>query len=366
MLRTDQRPPVDPSMSHPASTVEYGGERHHVRNLTNIKVEQAVLHVVAPRRGTLTSSDGELALADVDELLLGHVAKGIADSQAQAAEFNVTGTGSTADLSRRIVKSGSTFIADTKALAANLYNAADPRTSDGTLCVLRCTADGGNKFAALLKLDLANGYFPTTKKDKEGRQVIGIRVAKDALPTERERVQKSAFVRGAGAEFDMLVIDRQRKGDTVSAFFLSGFLGAKPVHDARSRTELLYKALQTGLQTVAKEVEPEEFLALEQYFDGHVVGQRVNVDELIDGMPIAEEPKERLGTLIGAALPDREFELDREQAQKYVRRRVYKGDNDLRLTVPAEYFDEMVTPDYDHQADEWVITIRTKTWSPSR
>lgn len=337
-----------------------------MRNFTNIKVEQAVLHVVAPRRGTLTLSDGDLALADVNDLLLGHVEKGLADSQAQAAEFNLIGSGSTSNLSRRIIKSGSTFIADTKALATNLYNAADPRTSDGTLCVLRCTADGGNKFVALLKLDLANGYFPTTKKDKNGRQIVGIRVARDALPSERERVQKSAFVQGAGGAFDMLVIDRQRKGDTVSTFFLSGFLGAKVVHDARSRTELLYKTLQTGLQAVAGEVDPEEFLSLEQYFDGHVVGRRVNVNELVDGMPISEEPKERLATLIGAALPDREFELDREQAQKYVRRRVYKGDNDLRLTVPTEYFDEMVTPEYDHQADEWVITIRTKTWSPSR
>jgi hypothetical protein len=346
-----------------------------MRRYTTVAVSRAAVHVVAPKRKVLRQSSAPLDLdEDMREFLVAHIAKGLLDSQALAGRFKVVGPARTEGLCRSIAASPRDFVAKSAALAKLLYDASskqagtDARVSDGTLVVARCSAkdhDGTDpSFVALLKLDPNDAFRAEEATDVKGRPVVRLVQQHDILPTPRERLQKAAFVRSTGHEYDALVVDHQRRGEVVSEFFLDGFLGLEHVFDARERTTTLYKTLYRTFNDVKDQLTDAEYSRLDQYIQGQVVGGRVNLDTIVDNLPAPDGVKERFGDALTSALPDREFDTDTGTAEQLTKRRRFRGDNGLALTVPAEFFGDMVavsppaTP-----GGEFTVTIRTKEWS---
>lgn len=336
-----------------------------MRNYTDIRVQRGALHVVAPKGGRLRPTETALDLGDgVGEFLAGHVVGGLADSKAKAAKFIVVGQGRTSELCGRILSSGTQFVERTGQLAQLLYTASegDERVSDGSFVVLRCRS-AEEHFVAMLKLDPSNQYRTVEDEDEQGRRRNRMELETGILPSVRERVLKAAFVRSVGGdEYDMLVLDRQRPGEVVSRFFIQDFLGAEPALDARTRTTTLYKALTNVKNEVAPEMEPVERERLEVYIKGQVAGDHVNIDELVAGLPVEDEVRERFDERIKAALPDREFEVDRDTAVNLLKSRRFTGDNGLRVSVPDQFFRDMVDPQPPGDDGFWTITIRTRHW----
>lgn len=346
-----------------------------MRRYTGVAVTDAAAHVVAPKQNVLHVSAAALALDDAVTWFLGaHVEQGLSDGQAVAGRFKVTGRDRTEGLCRQIIRSGSAFVERSGALAKNLYDASstgdgsDSRVSDGALVVARCTAAADHDsvvFVALLKLDPNDAFRAEEATDDRGRPVVRLVRQSDILPTPRERLQKAAFVRGPGFEYDALAVDRQRGGDVVSRFFLDGFLGLEHVYDAKERTERLYRTLRRTFDEVKRGLTPTQFARLDRYLDGQVVGGRVSVDDIVGNLPGPKRVKDAFDRALGAALPDREFETDSETVDKLVARRRFRGDNGLRLSVPSRFFRDMVsvTPPGADGDGEWTVTIKTKEWS---
>jgi hypothetical protein len=346
-----------------------------MRKYTEIAVRRAVVHVVAPKRGVLHKSIAEIVLdAPVRDFLIAHVTQGLADGQALAGRFKVVGADRTEGICRSITSSGTEFVSRSAALAQLLYDASskpdgtDSRVSDGTLVVARCAATDGShtnvSFVALLKLDPDDAFLADDGTDSKGRPVVRLVTQPNVLPTPRERIQKAAFVRATGSEYDALAVDRQRPGEVVSLFFLDGFLGLEHVYDAKERTSRLYKTLHRTFDQVKDELSDKKYGQLDQYLNGQVVGGRVNVDTIIDGMPAPQQIKQRFAEALEADLPDKEFDTDPETAEKLVKSRRFRGDNGLLLTVPSRFFREMVKAVPPPQkGGEWTITVRTKEWS---
>ncbi len=218
--------------------------------------------MVAPKRGVLHKSIAEIVLdAPVRDFLIAHVTQGLADGQALAGRFKVVGVDRTEGICRSVISSGTDFVSRSAALAQLLYDASskpdgtDSRVSDGTLVVARCAATDGShtnvSFVALLKLDPDDAFLADDGTDAKGRPVVKLVTQPNVLPTPRERIQKAAFVRATGSEYDALAVDRQRPGEVVSLSFLDGFLGLEHVYDAKERTSRLYKTLhRTFDQTI--------------------------------------------------------------------------------------------------------------------
>ncbi len=216
-----------------------------MRRYTNIAVSRAAIHVVAPKRNSLRQSTASIDLdEDVRQFLVGHVTKGLSDSQALAGRFKVVGPDRTEGVCRSIVASAREFVARSATLAKLLYDASskqagtDARVSDGALVVARSSAtdhDGTTpSFVSLLKLDPNDAFRAEEVTDPNGRPVVRLVQQHDILPTPRERLQKAAFVRDAGHEYDALAVDHQRRGEVVSEFFLDGFLGLEHSTTPRS------------------------------------------------------------------------------------------------------------------------------------
>ncbi|MGF1467125.1 MAG: nucleoid-associated protein [Sandaracinaceae bacterium] len=339
----------------------------NLRSYADLRVEAAVVHLVNPRVGRLALSQAELALDDgVGDFLRTHVRRGLDDARASAARFLA---GSAAgELCRKMLASRASFVAHSVRLARRLYGSSedDQRISDGTLAVVRLASDRG-RLVALLKLDPLDGYRAVETEDAKGRARIQLVLEPDILPSVRERLQKCAFVRAPeGDDYPMLVVDQQRPGETVSDFFLHRFLEAELVLDAPARTRALYRVLTNAKNEVTAELPSDAAAQLDQYLDGQVVSDRVNVDQLVAGLPVEPRIRDRFRERLDDELPDRDFELDPPTARKFVKQKRFEGDNNLRLTVPSEFYEEMVTEQRPGPDGYWTIRIRTRRWRQSQ
>ncbi len=319
-----------------------------MRDLHDVEVIRGVSHVIAPRDSMqlLRLSHAELPLGGgVGEILAAHVDGGLHDSQAKAGSFVDRRADRPCAAFMRLLGPRPRLVEISQQLAQTLYAIAeeDQRVTDGTVAVLLCKArdaDGAEfRFPAVLKLDPSATLHTVVDTDPDtGEPRVRYELDPTSLPSKNEKIQKCVFVRAVDetAEYEMLVVDRQRRAETVSKFWVSDFLGADLVLDASERTRKLYRSLRTGRNQVAPELDADELAALDQVIAGAVVQARVNVDTLVEALPVPELIRERIDTAVSRALTDREFDLDREVARQFVRRRTYSADNNLRVSVDAE------------------------------
>lgn len=336
-----------------------------MRNYKDVKVEQAALHVVAPKGRKLRLSETSLELdGGVADFLGGHVLGGLVDNRAKAAKFVVFGEDRVSGLCGHLLASAEQFVDRSGRLAQLLYSASegDERVSDGSFIVMRCRS-GEELFIAMLKLDPSNQYRTIEDIDKKGRPSNRLELETDILPSVRERLLKAAFVRSVrAANYDMLLLDNQRPGEVVSRFFIQDFLGAETAFDDKTRTVALYKALVDVQNHVAGGLEPTERERLDVYIRGQVAGNSVNVDELLTGLPIKDDVRELFRQKVESELPDRGFDIDTVTAVALLKSRKFVGDNGLKVTVPQEFFQDMVSLDQPGADGYWTITIRTRRW----
>lgn len=336
-----------------------------MRDYTNIIVVAAAIHIVAPREGRLTLTH---ALLDIDEgvadFLAHHVQRGLGDAKAAAADFIGSAPNHAGPIARAALDGSRDLLAASRELAKKLYEATeeDERVSDGTLAVLSCTGDEDKPFIALLKLDPSDQFSAVIDQDDAGNDMVRLEVRSDVLPSVRERVQKSAFIQPIGGEYDMLLVDRQRRGTTVSKFFIRDFLLAELTFDARARTEELVRTLYHTENEVAVHLDADQARRLHRYLDGQVMGTSVNTNNLVDGLPVPEDLKVPFRRRLDEHLPDREFDIDDDTVRRLQRRYTFRGDNDLAVSARADAWDDMVDASYLEGEGIWEITLRTREW----
>jgi hypothetical protein len=199
-------------------------------------------------------------------------------------------------------------------LARHLYVIAerDERVSDATLAVLLCRGKqegpGTRRLLTLLKLDPSDGFHPVGDTDpKTGKSRVRFALDHNVFPTRGERLQKCAFLTAVDpqAEYELLVVDRQRRGEVVSKFWMSDFLGAELVLDAAERTTRLYRELRNARNEVAPQLDAQQLAALEQHIDGAVVGASINLDTLrrLAARARADSRADRCSAVQSAARP---------------------------------------------------------------
>jgi hypothetical protein len=351
-----------------------------MRDLHDVRVLRGVSHVLAPRNPALllVLSEAELPLGQgVGDILVSHVEGGLGDPQAKAAVFAAGNQSGASRSCTRILGARPPLIALTQQLASSLYAIIerDKRVTDGTLAVLLCealTATGTPfRFVAMLKLDPSAKLRTVTDLDPaSGKRRVRYEVDSATLPSKNEKIQKCAFVRSfdPGSEYEMLVVDRQRRASIVSDFWVGGFLGARFVLDAPERTKRLYRGLHNGRNKVENKLDSSELAALDQIISGTILQTSVNVDDLVSALPVSESIRAEINAEVSDLLPDREFDLDREVADQFLRRRTYIGDNDLRLSVLTAYSQVIHVEDIDSGDQNnrlRRVSFETRTWQES-
>lgn len=320
-----------------------------MRELRDITIDQAIIHMIEPKQGRLVLSESALpADNEVYGFLGAHALGGLMDPQAKAVRFIVIGEDRAQGLCDRILADKSELVDASQGLAKLLYDVSqgDKRVSDGALVVTICKAGTPTKteFLSILKLDPAKGYRPVAATGEGGKTVVKLELEDDILPSERERLQKAASVRKdeGDLEFRALALDRQTPREPAQ-FFVSKFLGAEYVFDAEARTTRLHRTLRNARNDAEERLTSSQLVALDKVIEGTLAKSSVNLDEVTASLPIPDEIRQEFDEKLNQALPDREFDLDQALGSRLVRRRHFEADNGVRVVVPAEFYDEMVT-----------------------
>jgi len=190
------------------------------------------------------------------------------------------------------------------------------------------------------------------------------------MPTKGEKLQKCAFIQSLDPRpgYDMILLDRQKRGEEVAKFFVKDFLGAKPTFDDKNRTEKLYAGLINAKNKLYDKLEPQQNELLDQAIRVAIQRTHINVETWVDGLPFSEDHKKTIKEEVSHKIPDIEFDLDTEFATTLVKKRSYHGANKLRITyqLAEDGIDNILqSADLKEPPGEpayYEVIIHTKEW----
>lgn len=355
-------------------------------------VEAVILHIVDPpganrkpageARG-LVLSERELPAATeaaTFAYFLDHVRNALADDEVRAARFRPP-TAATPNPVPGLVSAlldGSRDLVDVSSdLARRLHGImADlQRVSAGDLVVCVCRGRGGrsgwSRFAAVLKIDPAEGYPRVTREAGRKSYITAKLDEKVAvLPTTRQELQKAAFIRlpagrGPGG-YDLLLLDRQVHGaGQVSRFFAEEFLGAETVVLGEvPETDAVVDIVREIRNQARPGLEAGKLARHEERAEKLLGQERVTVDDVKD--LFAGDYKRRAEAAWRERLPVEEVTLDRKRVEKLTRTKKFKGEGDLRVEASPHVWKQVLRQAIrvtdDPAGPYWRIVLHTREW----
>jgi len=355
-----------------------------MRNPTDIRLVAMIVHVIDPHGHSGPDlSETVIPLATSPELadyVATHIKNSHHDESARAARF----TSVADDVGRvcgALLDGSMDVVSGSQRLATRLFDIVrkDNRIAPGDLavCVYRDGADPRSaRYLSLIKIDPSRGFRQMARTDQDGKRYFSFEIATDVMPSVRERLQKGAFIRAPepASDYDMLVLDRQigpdRGGSSqVARFFLHEFLAAEYAFDARTLTETLYRLTLAAKQTLGGRLDPAQQDALQQARESALTRPSININAWVDALPLPDWAKTEIGATLSGKMPDQEFEIDPAFGQTLIRKRVFVGDNGLRLVAPADMWPDKIDIDIrvpEGEPPYTTVTFRTKTWKEVR
>lgn len=365
-------------LNAPVGESPYGAlEVYLVRNIDEPELLQVILHEVSPRSGAEEPvlSDLTLDLAsqpdEVDSFLKSHISKTLGDAKAIAANFKGQDLDVAQQAARLLTENG--FVEASQFLSARLFGIAanDRRIPDGTIVFVQYHAGGDSDragagdapFAGILKLDPSSQFQSAAETDAQGRRRVIFERVDAVLPSVRERLQKSAFLRPhrADDDYQALVLDRQTSD--VADWFLTRFLEAEPALDPRERVDRFYRIVSQVQGSLRRAGHDDAARDLLQARDQSLRDRSIDVDRFVENRTeLDAEQRRELREAIAAELPDNEFEVDRDRADSFLRKAKYRGDHGLYVSVNQDSRDEMMDVQYSQETETYTVTITTKEW----
>ncbi len=351
-----------------------------MRGLTDIQVRSLIVHVLDAKSTTrLVKSWRPVPIAPndrVSQYFAKHITSSMSDVRAMAAVFRSLTDGDISRICGGLLDGNVDLVSGSHLIADRLYEimARDKRIASGDLAV--CTFTAGNPpspvdYLALLKLDPSLAVWHRTEYDAEGRPYVTFEVADNVLPTVTERLQKCAFVRQLAprGEFDLLVLDDQigeRPGENVARFFLHEFLDAMPLLDPEIATDRLISALRVGQREVRRLLSDEQRSDLELITRAALRRVSVNLDDLVETLPIPAEAKTKFDEVLRRDVADRVITIDASVVNAQLPKRKFRGTGGLRIDIPADLYPTMfegATTHVDEHGNEYIkVVLHTQLW----
>ena len=362
-----------------------------MRNPQSIEVEELILHILDSKNKRLQLSEIPIPKTGdprIFEYFRSRIEDAAGDGSARPAKFQSLASYSASiclDLLKTSATGAPALVNGSQLLAIKLFGLLLKNRSiapgDLAVCRYRATEDEVTEsYLAILKIDPTEALRPIVKEDTTGLKYVTFDIETDVFPTLGERVQKCALVRTLDPrppEFDLLLLDRQARpaaGTGVARFFTEDFLEAELAFDSLRSTVLFCDRLLRAQDQLRKSLSVLRQERFERQVQGVLSQEQVHIDEWIETVGLPETEQALLSeSLAPAHLPEREFEIDREHADKVIRTRRFHGQNGLCLEVAAQDYgpaggarrrklaewrrvSSATGPDY------FEIVIRTETW----
>jgi len=347
-----------------------------MKNPQNISIAKLVVHILDnqkdPPKSVLSDNECDLS-SHITEFFISHIQKSLSDDKARVATFTQS-NGRVSGLINDIFQHESHFVKNSKELANLLFTpmSQNRAISAGDMVVCVYTAQNlPGKFVGIFKMDLAEAFRHKVVA-QGGKTSIQISPLANVLPGPDQKLQKCAFVRAPGQEYDMVVLDNQighlsdRPG--VANFFCKTFLDCSLSQTDRDKTKTFQKWTSKWVDAKEKEGQLDQAQA-DVIADAAIQvirSDKVNIPQfagaVIPNQDLREDFQESLRQ---NNLQDAEFLPDKEYVQKMTTRKKYLADYGITVSGDAEHFEKVVSVDTTRDVNNCItVTIKTRKWTP--
>lgn len=248
------------------------------------------------------------------------------------------------------------FIEESKRITQHLRNvmSSTSSTSDGSLFVLFYSIDGEN-YIGLLKMDPNTGIEVT-----ENLEII---VRADMLPTPKQRLHKSAFIKlldnYEDNQIHLFALDRQQNTDEAAKFFMKDYLNVRELADEKNLTANVQKEILAEFS----EIVPINQVPLFNHGLKNLLntGEEFNIDEnlmpvlrrYVPDLPDAdfENAVQKVKDNILVKYPDATFSFEPDSSK--INPTVYKSrDKLVEIRISKEITPGAYTTEIDPQTEE--------------
>lgn len=310
-----------------------------MRNIDEIIINKVYISALDKENNALLLSETEMELnEETYEYFEKHILRCIRDDEAKPGKFE-GGVNIVRELCKEIFEDQDTFIIGSKKLAQFLFKCMgnDEKEQSGDFAVCLCDSQQG-LFLALLKLNYSNSYSHFIKQGEDA-VTIDIGINKTGLPGLGQKLGRAAFVRkpiSQEDEYDFLVYDKQQEG-----YFCHAFLRISPVRDRRENTRILQKTSENFARTAFKDNAQEAEGFRKKLTDTLMQEDKLNVETLSERLlPSEEKRAEYKAALANEGISETEVSIDREWAEKKLKRKRLKVDKAIELYIDDEVYND--------------------------
>lgn len=309
-----------------------------MRSIEEIIINKVYFSALDKENNALVLSDKELELnEETYEYLEKHILKCIKDDEAKTGKFDGA-VNITRELCKEIFEDNDSFIVNAKKLSQYIFKCMsnEEKEPSGDFAVCLCDSQQG-VLIALLKLNYANSYIHYIKQEEEAL-TIDIGINKTGLPGLGQKVSKAAFVRNsaAEAEYDFLVLDKQPE-----LYFTQAFLKVSPVRDRRENTRIIQKTSESFARKAFKDNAQEAEVFRKKLSESLTQDEHFNIDRLAETVLSTPERKtEYKAALVNQGISETEVPIDREWAEKKLKRKRLKVDKSIELYIDDEAYND--------------------------
>jgi hypothetical protein len=264
-----------------------------------------------------------------------HIIRGLGDDDAKPARFegerNIV-----RDICKEIFEDDNTFIDNSKKLAQYLYKcmANDEKEVSGDLAVIRFESEKGT-FIALLKLNFSNVYSHMLKNDG-GKLNVNVGVSKTGLPNINQKVSKCAFIRPSkdATDYELLICDKELEG-----YFVQAFLKCSLYKDSREKTKVIRHNSELFARKVFRDNAQEAESFRKKVTEELQNGESFDIDRIVEeSLPTPALRQEYKACLASEGITENKVTLDREWAEKKLKRKRLKVDKEIELYIDSDAY----------------------------
>ncbi len=307
-----------------------------MRNIDELVIHKVLLNVIDKENNKFINCNSEVELLEeVYEYFEKHILKCFKDEDAKTAKFSGD-KNIVRDLCDEILNDDEGFLENGRKIAHYIYKCIcnDEMASSGDFAICLAETQSG-KFLALMKLDFNNCYSHYIK-DNEGDILINITKSQTGLPSVAQKLQKVAIIRDArfNDNYHMLLIDKESEG-----YFINSFLNCEFVRDNRENTKILKNVSENFARKAFKDNAHEAERFRNNVTDKLRNEDYINIEKLVDeSFNDDETKKEYKSAIVSEGIKETDVKIDREWAEKKLKRKRLKVDKDIELYIDNEAY----------------------------
>lgn len=314
--------------------------------IKEVNINEAILHILDNNSDEPILNEYALDLdEDVYRFLLRHIDKALKDEELRYAVFNEE-RNIVKEVSQQYLNGEIDLINGSKEIARQMFTLmkSNGNIPSCDLVVVSISTEYG-PILGIFKMDYIKNFTHSVDFINEK---VGIKILPEftGLPSGSQKVQKCAFIKPLrqGQQYNLMVIDKQNKGkhnekaDYGSSYFINKYLGCKIIDNDRDITKGFIKATEDWTRKNLGENADKAEIVRSTIKAAVKSEESINVSDLASSIFTESAEKESFNEYISSQGISENIQVDRDWADKKLKRIRLKIDNDIDLYINHEAY----------------------------